>query len=76
MRDSMELLHIEEDRVILRLTDGTILTVFDDAVQMKCIPGRRKSERKYMELKDLYIVNDALKEIYPECQCNDRNKAL
>jgi len=62
--------------VILRLKDGTIVTVTDQALQMKGIPGRRKTERKYMEWGDLVIINDAFKQIYPKCECNQREKHL
>ncbi len=62
----MKLIHNGNERIILRLADGTILTVHDTHLVMKCIPGRKKSERKTFEFKDMLVVNDALRRIYPE----------
>ena len=71
----MKVLHEEKDRTIIRLKDGTVVTVFEDAIQAKQIPGRRKTEKKYVELKDMYIVNDMFAAVFPKCECNERVKA-
>lgn len=55
------------DRVILRLSDGTIMFVYDKYMQLKSIPGRRRTEVKTMEYDDLIIMNDAIRKVYPEC---------
>lgn len=61
----VNVLHINESRVILRLADGKIVTVRDADVEVKVIPGRRKSERKRVDWDDFIVVNDALRHIFP-----------
>lgn len=69
----MKVLHENEERVILRMKDGTVVHVFEDAMRFTNIPKRGR-QVKYMEYEDLYVINDAFKTIYPECQCNGRTK--
>lgn len=61
----VKLLHHDEDRIIIRLIDGTIVTVNDAYFMMKAIPGRRRTEKKIFEYGDMLAINDALKKIFP-----------
>lgn len=62
----VQVLNTEDERVILRLTDGTIMFVHDEYMQLKAIPGRKRTETKTMEYNDLLIMNDAIRRVYPE----------
>ena len=63
----VQVLDESDERIIIRLSDGTIMFVADKYMQMRAIPGRKRSEVKTMEYNDLFIVNDAIRQVYPEC---------
>lgn len=62
----VQVLNTEDERVILRLKDGTIMFVHDEYLQLKAIPGRKRTETKTMEYGDLLVINDAIRKVYPE----------
>ena len=72
----MKVLHEEIGRTIIRLADGTVLTILEGAIVAKQIPGYRKTERKTIELPDAWIVNDMFKKVYPRCHCNGERSRL
>ena len=50
--------------VILRTMDGMIVYVSDEAVVLKNIIGKKRTERKTFEYIDMIAINDALKIVY------------
>ncbi len=57
--------HSNDERVIVQLSDGTMLFIGDKTMSMKCMPDRRRTEVKRFDYDDMVILNDALKQICP-----------
>ena len=62
----VELIQATDRRIIVRLPDGSLLVVRDDGIVMRNLPGRDVTEVKCFEYRDMLILNDALRLIYPD----------
>lgn len=62
----MKLLDANEDRIIFRLKNGTIIIVDDDGFAAKKLPGR-EGEIKTTEWSDWLLLNDTLNKITRGC---------
>ena len=60
----MKHLFSDKEKTVVQITDGelkgTILIIKDVGVQMRNLPGRKKSTRKTIELVDALELNDII----------------
>ena len=68
----MKLMDANEERVIIRLDNGTIVTVKEEEIVLKCRVGNARKVKKF-GYKDMILMNDLICEIMSEV-IEERNK--
>ena len=69
---NMKLLDANEERVIIRLDNGTIVTVNEEELVLKCRVGNARKTKKF-GYKDMIMMNDLICQIMSEI-IEERNK--